>query len=387
MQNILYRANAQDPKVIFELTAKGFDVQQADQVLSFPEMLDVYKSAMYNAALKYGDMLTLEQVLQAQLLKERGNRIQLSNVPNMLEFILPQEYYPTEDKVNHFYEVLNPKQKAEEQIHQPILVDKSAKPVLKSNNLPVSLLKDFGYICSIGTHLDKIDIMLKQYWYAKYGTYINCTIDSITEEVQKQAAIEVYGSPGSLKGIQAYSTKRGKVEEIFGYPLPSFILSKIVLTVKTATFTSAQNAPDQTGLEIVPEKGKTVLSFSLRDFGEYLLKKVRPYGTGKGTVPFNIPPLALLSAFLWETKREVPHANIRDLPDRKELVSIINKIHQTKYSQWLGDRPNTPELAERYFEAKSHWSQTDAAIKNGLKFLSSNPVPAQTKQADTSMEL
>lgn len=387
MQNILYRANAQDAKVIFELTSKGFDVQQADQVLSFPEMLDTYKSAMYNAALKYGDMLTLEQVLQVQLLKEKGTRIQLQNVPNMLEFILPQEYYPTEDKVNHFYELINPKQKLEEHIYQPILVDKSAKPITRSTNLPVSLVKDFGYICSLGTYLDKIDVMLKQYWYAKYGTYIDCTIESITEEVQKQAAIEVYGAPGSLKGTQAYSTKRGSIKKVFGYNLPSFILSKIVLTVKSATFTTACNAPDQVGLEVVQEKGQTVTKFSLREFGEYLLKKVRPYGTGKGTVPFNISPLALLSAFLWETRKEVPHANIRDLPDRKELVSIVNKLHQVKYSLFLDGRPNSPELAEEYFETKTHWSQTDSAIRHGLKFVNHNPVLAQTKQADTSMEL
>lgn len=58
---ILYRAKSTiTPDMIFELSAEGFDVQDASQVISFPDLQEKYKVGCYNAALKYGSIHALE---------------------------------------------------------------------------------------------------------------------------------------------------------------------------------------------------------------------------------------------------------------------------------------------------------------------------------------
>lgn len=106
------------------------------------------------------------------------------------------------------------------------------------------------------------------------------------------------------------------------------MLKKLAYTTEFPKLITASNAPDIAGLEVEEgQKGKTVLEFDLLDFIVYLLDKFRPQRTGRGTLPFDITPLALLSAFLWETRKEVPHVNIRGLPIRKELVTLMNQVH------------------------------------------------------------
>lgn len=385
MSNILYRFGTQNNnQQVLELIAKGYEIQEANQTLAFDNIEDTFKYALYNAALKYGDMLRLEQVFQAKWLELKGTKIQLVGLPNLLEFVMPYEYYPADDGVNVGIELINPKQKEEEYIRLPIMVDRTER-VNINTTLPNTLLKDFGYLMHRGVHLEKVALLLQSLWYQRDSVLYPCTEETILEQVKQRANLTGHIAPASLKGSVQYSLPRGSTKEVFGYTIPAFVLPKIIANVTKTEWVTAENQPDTKGVNFEPgTKGKTVTSFDMLQFGEYVLNKLRPFNLGKGTVPFNISTLALLSSFLWETRKEIPHANINGLPDRKELVSLINKIHQYRYHKWLKDSPNTPDKVLEYFEASTHWSQTDSAIKHGIKLYKEVPEKVKVR---TDLEL
>ena len=390
MQKILYRAKSTiTPELVFSMQNKGFDVQDADQVVSFPDLMDEYKHALYNAALKYGDLLTLEQAFQAMWLRQKGQKAALWSLPNLLEFVLPQEYFPTEPDIKFIYECVNPNPNTQiEPIYQLILIDKQNTVITKGHRLPDSLVQDFGYLAHSGVHMDKMPIMLQQLWYQRDKVYYPCTEDSITEEVKERVKLHCFASPGSQKGQSTLSTKRGQIKEVFGYNIPSFMINKIVYSTELPKLFTVANAPDYQGLEIeTGMKGTTVLSFDLVDFVVFLLDKFRPFRTGRGTLPFNITPLALLSAFLWETRKEVPHINIRDLPSRKELVTLMNQAHQYEYGKWLSnhDKQNNAGSVLEYFETIKHWSQSDSTIKKGISMFKNRPKRPQPAQHEAGL--
>lgn len=317
--------------------------------------------------MKYGDMLRLEQVFQAKWLELKNKKVEIIRMPNLLEFVLPYDHYPVEEGTNFGIELVNPRQKEEEHIRLPIIVDRTNRVEI-STVLPDSILKDFGYLMGRGVHLEKVALLLQSMWYQRDKILYPCTEELILDQVKERANLHAHIAPASLKGSVQYSVPRGSTKEVFGSIIPAFVLPKIVKSTSQTEWLTAENQPDTKGVTVEPgTKGKVVTSFDLIAFGEYVLSKVRPYDLGKGTVPFNISTLALLSSFLWETRREVPHANINNLPDRKELVSLINQIHQYKYSKFLKDEPNSPDKVMEYFETNTHWSQTDAAIKHGIR--------------------
>lgn len=378
MQNILYRAKSTiTPELVFSMQAKGFDVQDAEQAVSFPDLIDNYKVAFYNAALKYGDMLSLEQAFQAKWLQDKGCKAQVVGLPNILEFVLPQEYCPTDPEVKFIHECINPNHnESDNPVYQLILIDKESNTVRRGQALPNSLVKDFGYLAHKGVHMDKMPIMLQQFWYQRDKVYYHCTEESILEEVKGRVMLQCYASPGSQRGQVALSNKRGEIAEIFGYTIPAFMISKIVSSKELPRLVTASNAPDFSGIEVESGMhGKTVLSFDLLNFLVFLLDKFRPFRTGRGTIPFNISPLALLSAFLWETRKEVPHINIRNLPNRKELVTLLNQVHQYEYGKWLATykKDNNQESVLEYFETIKHWSQSDSTIKKGVALFKNRP--------------
>lgn len=179
--------------------------------------------------------------------------------------------------------------------------------------------------------------------------------------MKNRANITAFATPASKAGTRAISVERGLLEKVFGVRVTSYLLKLVIKELKEPEFTVASNAAVPTEkVRVAAERGNTVLDFNLDNFIEFLLDKLRPYGTGKGTIPFNIPEITLLAAFLWETERKTPHANIKNLPNRKELVALMNTAHAARYYKWLGDRKNSPELAEEYFECAGHPSGTDA---------------------------
>lgn len=353
-------------QTINDLIFKGFDVQEADRLLPFENILPEYKNAVYNAALKYGNVLDLEQAFAAKWLQDRGEKAELSDIPETIyNFILPQDEYPLPEGSNVALKLVNEKKS---DVTIPILVDKSVtKYQVINGSIPniEEAMRDFGELAARDVHTDVMPLFLRQRWYSKYKIVYRFDMDFLFEQMRDYAGIVAVSSPAGVG--RALSCERGKLTHFFGQPLHGFLLSKVVKEIKEITYTVPFNFPGEVSAKtvVLDERAKTVIDFDRIKFGNWVLDKLRPHGTGNGTVPTNVSVLTLLSAFLWETERTTPHANIAKLPDRKELVSLINKLHQKRYGKWLAGRKNSPELAIQYFEVPKHYSQTDSMIRQG----------------------
>lgn len=366
MKTIYRIPSAKARQSINELVFKGYDVQEAERVLPFENLLPEYKNALYNAALKYGNVLALEQAFAAKWLQDRGEKAELTGLSESIyDYILPQDEYPLPEGSNVALKPVNDKSS---DVVVPILVDKSVGqyPVMSGipNNM-IEVMQDFGKMQAMNVHTDVMPLLLKQLWYSRYKVIYRFDMDFLFNCIRDTANIVAVSSPAGIG--RALSCKRGVLTSFFGQPLHGFLLSKVVKEIQELSYTVPLNqpVPDSDKVIITDDRAKTVLVFDKIKFGNWVLDKIRPFGTGNGTVPSNIPVITLLSAFLWDTEKTTPHANIANLPERKELVSLVNKLHQKRYGKWLGDRKNSPELAVEYFEVPKHYSQTDSMIKQG----------------------
>lgn len=368
----LYRyQHDKDLKQLNELIAKGYEVEEATQVLPFDNMLPDFKAALYiAAATKYKNLLDLEAAFQVKWLELRGEKVQVTGLPNVFEYMLPYDEYPAEGQFTWL--TLNERQDEPKSVG--LLIDRinDQYPVI-SGSFPDTLLQDVGKLSDMGVHTDNLQIFLAQMWYQRTKQVYRFSNDELLEQIKTQANIVAFASPASKAGTRALSVQRGLLRKVFGTNINSYLLKLIIKEVKEPEFEVASNAAVPTErVRVAAEKGNTVIDFDLDDFVTFLLDKLRPHGTGKGTVPFNIPEITLLSAYLWETAKKTPHPNIKNLPSRKELVSLMNTIHASRYYTWLGDRKNSPELAELYFECAGHPSSTDAQLERGRKWLRSH---------------
>lgn len=368
----LYRyQHDKDLKQLNELIAKGYEVEEATQVLPFENLLPDFKAALYiAAATKYKNLLDLEAAFQVKWLELRGEKVQVTRLPNVFEYMLPYDEYPAEGQFTWL--TLNERQDEPKSVG--LLIDRvnDQYPVI-SGSFPDTLLQDVGKLSDMGVHTDNLQIFLAQMWYQRTKQVYRFTNDELLEQIKTQANIVAFASPASKAGTRALSVQRGLLRKVFGTNINSYLLKLIIKEVKEPEFEVASNAAVPTErVRVAAEKGNTVIDFDLDDFVTFLLDKLRPHGTGKGTVPFNIPEITLLSAYLWETAKKTPHPNIKNLPSRKELVSLMNTIHASRYYTWLGDRKNSPELAELYFECAGHPSSTDAQLERGRKWLKSH---------------
>lgn len=368
----LYRyQHDKDLKQLNELIAKGYEVEEATQVLPFDNMLPDFKAALYiAAATKYKNLLDLEAAFQVKWLELRGEKVQVTGLPNVFEYMLPYDEYPAEGQFTWL--TLNERQDEPKAVG--LLIDRinDQYPII-SGRFPDTLLQDVGKLSDMGVHTDNLQIFLAQMWYQRTKQVYRFNNDELLEQVKAQANIVAFASPASKAGTRALSVQRGLLRKVFGTNINSYLLKLIIKEVKEPEFEVASNAAVPTErVRVAAEKGNTVIDFDLDDFVTFLLDKLRPHGTGKGTVPFNIPEITLLSAYLWETAKKTPHPNIKNLPSRKELVSLMNTIHASRYYTWLGDRKNSPELAELYFECAGHPSSTDAQLERGRKWLKSH---------------
>lgn len=368
----LYRyQHDKDLKQLNELIAKGYEVEEATQVLPFDNMLPDFKAALYiAAATKYKNLLDLEAAFQVKWLELRGEKVQVTGLPNVFEYMLPYNEHPAEGQFTWL--TLNERQDEPKQVG--LLIDRinDQYPVI-SGSFPDTLLQDVGKLSDMGVHTDNLQVFLAQMWYQRTKQVYRFTNDELLEQIKAKANITAFASPASKAGTRALSVQRGLLRKVFGTNINSYLLKLIIKEVKEPEFEVASNAAVPTErVRVAAEKGNTVIDFDLDDFVTFLLDKLRPHGTGKGTVPFNIPEITLLSAYLWETAKKTPHPNIKNLPSRKELVSLMNTIHASRYYTWLGDRKNSPELAELYFECAGHPSSTDAQLERGRKWLKSH---------------
>lgn len=368
----LYRyQHDKDLKQLNDLIAKGYDVEEATQVLPFENMLPDFKQALYiAAATKYKNLLDLEAAFQVKWLELRGEKVQVTGLPNVFEYMLPYDEYPVEGQFTWL--TLNERQDEPKAVG--LLIDRinDQYPII-SGSFPDTLLQDVGKLSDMGVHTDNLQIFLAQMWYQRTKQVYRFSNDELLEQVKAQANIVAFASPASKAGTRALSVQRGLLRKVFGTNINSYLLKLIIKEVKEPEFEVASNAAIPTEkVRVAAEKGNTVIDFDLDDFVTFLLDKLRPHGTGKGTVPFNIPEITLLSAYLWETAKKTPHPNIKNLPSRKELVALMNTIHASRYYTWLGDRKNSPELAELYFECAGHPSSTDAQLERGRKWLKSH---------------
>lgn len=368
----LYRyQHDKDLKQLNDLIAKGYDVEEATQVLPFENMLPDFKQALYiAAATKYKNLLDLEAAFQVKWLELRGEKVQVTGLPNVFEYMLPYDEYPVEGQFTWL--TLNERQDEPKAVG--LLIDRinDQYPII-SGSFPDTLLQDVGRLSDMGVHTDNLQIFLAQMWYQRTKQVYRFTNDELLEQIKAKANIVAFASPASKAGTRALSVQRGLLRKVFGTNINSYLLKLIIKEVKEPEFEVASNAAVPTErVRVAAEKGNTVIDFDLDDFVTFLLDKLRPHGTGKGTVPFNIPEITLLSAYLWETAKKTPHPNIKNLPSRKELVSLMNTIHASRYYTWLGDRKNSPELAELYFECAGHPSSTDAQLERGRKWLKSH---------------
>lgn len=368
----LYRyQHDKDLKQLNELIAKGYEVEEATQVLPFENLLPDFKAALYiAAATKYKNLLDLEAAFQVKWLELRGEKVQVTGLPNVFEYMLPYDEYPVEGQFTWL--TLNERQDEPKSVG--LLIDRinDQYPII-SGSFPDTLLQDVGKLSDMGVHTDNLQIFLAQMWYQRTKQVYRFTNDELLEQIKAQANIVAFASPASKAGTRALSVQRGLLRKVFGTNINSYLLKLIIKEVKEPEFEVASNAAVPTEkVRVAAEKGNTVIDFDLDDFVTFLLDKLRPHGTGKGTVPFNIPEITLLSAYLWETAKKTPHPNIKNLPSRKELVSLMNTIHASRYYTWLGDRKNSPELAELYFECAGHPSSTDAQLERGRKWLKSH---------------
>lgn len=368
----LYRyQHDKDLKQLNDLIAKGYDVEEATQVLPFDNMLPDFKAALYiAAATKYKNLLDLEAAFQVKWLELRGEKVQVTGLPNVFEYMLPYDEYPAEGQFTWL--TLNERQDEPKAVG--LLIDRvnDQYPII-SGSFPDTLLQDVGKLSDMGVHTDNLQIFLAQMWYQRTKQVYRFNNDELLEQIKAKANIVAFASPASKAGTRALSVQRGLLRKVFGTNINSYLLKLIIKEVKEPEFEVASNAAVPTErVRVAAEKGNTVIDFDLDDFVTFLLDKLRPHGTGKGTVPFNIPEITLLSAYLWETAKKTPHPNIKNLPSRKELVSLMNTIHASRYYTWLGDRKNSPELAELYFECAGHPSSTDAQLERGRKWLKSH---------------
>ena len=390
MSKILYRKNQ-------SIKIEGYEVEDANRHLVFEQMLDTFKITMYNAAHKFDNILDLEAAFAAgwlyNQLEENGKaeRVEILDMPNLLEFQLPREFYLVPDNITWVAETINPVAKeSQTYVRKTINIIVKANPdfgvVYKTNTFPETLLKDFGYVISKGVTLNALVLFMQQHWYYKYKVIFKCSLQDILDQVKLQANLKVHSAPSTLKGQKVYTLSRGRMTETFGYVLPNSVLKEIASEIVPLEFTVASNSPEITGLTVDPIKGKVVGEYILIDFLQFLYKKIRPYGTGNATLPFDINGLGLLSSFLWETRQEVPHPNIRNILDRSALVTMVNEYHAYKYSEFLNDRTNTEALAAQFFECTKHWSSGDKYIKAGLK-LKNKVIPSSAPQPKAQFEI
>lgn len=368
MKKLYRNQHDKDLKQKTDLIFEGYEVEEATQILPFDVMLPEFKAALYTAAAtKYNNVLDLEAAFQAKWLDLKGEKVQLTNLPNFFEFVLPFDEYPVNDAFA--WVCINEKQ--ETPVYQGIIIDRdNVQYAVIQDRLPDTLLQDVGKLNQLGVHTDNYVIFLSQLWYQRTKEVYRFNSQQLFEEIKNRANIIAFASPASKAGTRALSVPRGSLQKIFGAQVNSYLLKLIIKEQQEPEFTIAQNAMIPTDkVRVASEKGTTVLDFDLNQFVEFLLNKVRPHGTGKGTIPFNIPEIALLAAFLWETDRKTPHANIKNLPDRKELVAMMNTLHASRYYKWLGERKNSPQLAEEYFECAGHPSSSDAQVERGRKWL------------------